>query len=73
MLRMQLMRGTQQCSPLPRDSADKGSMVVESEEISEIGKHAIVLICSRAEHVNREESFSTGKTEGFENGLWLRV
>ena len=41
MLRMQLMRGTQQSSPLPRDSADKGSMVVESEEISEIGKHAM--------------------------------
>ena len=24
-----------------------------------------VLICSRAEHVNRGESFSAGKTEGF--------
>ena len=43
MFRMQLMRGTQQCPPLPRDSTDKG------------------------------ESFSCGKTEGFENGLWLRV
>ena len=65
MFKMQLIRGTQQSPPLPRDSADKESMVVESEEISEIGQTRNVLLCSRAEHVNRGESFSTGKTEGF--------
>ena len=47
MFRMQLMRGTQQCPPLPCDSADKESMVVESEEISEIGKHAIFSSAAR--------------------------
>ena len=31
-----------------------------------------VLLCSRAEYVNRGESFYTGKTEGFKNGLGLR-
>ena len=31
-----------------------------------------VFLGSRAEYVNRGESFYTGKTEGFKNGLGLR-
>ena len=43
-LRMQLMRGTQQCSPLPRDSADRGGAAGGGVRISfaNRGRHCCV-------------------------------
>ena len=54
MFRMQLMRGTQQCSPLPRDSADRGGAAgggVRKE--STLQSHKLFYIRPRREAASR--------------------